>query len=931
MKQSQQSPSNNIHLCTNDPSICNARNWNCEARTCAQFFSSGKLPARLSCGPSDIRWSDQASSMEPCCLIHGSNREVSSNSTSTSLTTNQMRNYDVYIGLRGTEPSLLKFTNWLHAELEAQGFICLAVDRAQSVASEKLKKSKMAMNVSTLGVMLITKKSFNNPYSIEELRHFSGKNNLVPIFFDLKPEDCTVREIVERRGRLWEKHGGKLWALYEGSQRGWKEAVNGLLQAGEWNLEAWGGAWRDCIFSAVLKISARLGRSCAVNRLIKWKERVEKEEFPFHRNEHFVGRKKELSELELILFGHLSGDSERDIEIKEKNSAVGGNKKGSEDKQLKETLDRGMSKRKGKKSSAWKESENEYGYTFSQVEHHPTRPKSWHRCGSRQRSSKFVHGKGIACVSGTFGIGKTELLLEFAYRFHQRYKMVLWIGGEGQYIKQNYLNLGSFLDVDVGIEGCLENSQNTCFEEREKVAISRLRRELMRNIPYLLVIDNLESEKDWWDHNSLTDLLPCSGSETHVLISTCRSRVMNIEPLQLSALSKLEGMLIMIGNADRKDYPDTEIGVLQVIEEKLGGLTLGLAIIGAILSEFPITPSRLLDIINKVPLRSDFTYNRGREGKSLNQNGFLLQILEVILLIFNHADGSRSLASMMVEVSGWFAPAAIPISLLALAADKLLLISCKATVLWKKLCYTITHAVTSSFANVSKTEAASTLVRFKVARSSSRLGELHFNHLTRLYARERGAREAAKVMLEVVTRHCSISQHSEHLWAACFLMFGFRHKPKVINSKLVELLSFVKTVALPLATQSFMLFSRCGAAVELLRHCSEALEAADQTLVMPVDRWLPRSLCCGEMQSMAQLDPFLWQQLALSKCNVFEVRANLMLLGGHVDVADDMIQKALFIRTSICGKDHPTTVSTHGILKKLSNLQVDVERHAESH
>lgn len=78
---------------------------------------------------------------------------------------------------------------------------------------------------------------------------------------------------------------------------------------------------------------------------------------------------------------------------------------------------------------------------------------------------KVVYGKGIGCVLGDSGIGKTELLLEFAYRFHQRYKMVLWVGGESRHIRQNYLNLWSFLEVDVGVESGLEKSRTKSFEE----------------------------------------------------------------------------------------------------------------------------------------------------------------------------------------------------------------------------------------------------------------------------------------------------------------------------------------------------------------------------------------------------------------------------------------------------------------------------------
>ena len=208
---------------------------------------------------------------------------------------------------------------------------------------------------------------------------------------------------------------------------------------------------------------------------------------------------------------------------------------------------------KEKEPVVWKESEKEIemqGIEFSKRHNHLRLKRG--KYSKRKRGMKILYGKGIACVSGDSGIGKTELILEFAYRFHQRYKMVLWIGGGSRYIRQNYLNIRSLLEVDVGVENGLEKTKIRGFEEQEVAAISRVRKELMRNIPYLVVIDNLESEKDWWDHKLVMDLLPRFWGETHVIISTRLPRIMNLEPLKLSYLSGVEAMSLMLGNGKAK-------------------------------------------------------------------------------------------------------------------------------------------------------------------------------------------------------------------------------------------------------------------------------------------------------------------------------------------------------------------------------------------
>ncbi|KAK0587240.1 hypothetical protein LWI29_019628 [Acer saccharum] len=856
---------------------------------------------------------------------HGRSYGMPCTPVSVPLASNRLRSCDVFIGLHGRKPSLLRFANWLRAELEVQGMSCFVSDRARCRNSRKHGIVERAMDVSSFGVVILTRKSFKNPYTIEELRFFSDKKNLVPIFFDLSPGDCLVRDIVEKRGELWEKHGGELWVFYGGLEREWKEAVNGLTRVDEWKLESQEGNWRDCILRAVTLLAMRLGRRSVFERLAKWRDKVEKEEFPFPRNENFVGRKKELSELEFILFGDVSGDAERDyFELKarprRKNLTIGWSKSGLVDEKHRERQWESGS-RKGKEPVVWKESEKEIEMQSTDVPQR-LRPKSGGRYSRRKRSTKILYGKGIACVAGDSGIGKTELLLEFAYRFHQRYKMVLWVGGESRYIRQNYLNLWSFLEVDVGIENCSEKSRVKSFEEQEETAINRVRKELMRNIPFLVIIDNLESEKDWWDHKLVMDLLPRFGGETHIIISTRLPRVMNLEPLKLSYLSGVEAMSLMQGGI--KDYPIAEVDTLRVIEEKVGRLTLGLAIVGAILSELPINPSRLLDTVNRMPMR-DFSWS-GSEAHSLRRNGFLVQLFEVCFSIFDHADGPRSLATRMVQASGWFAPASIPISLLALTAHRIPE-KHKGTQLWRRLLCSLTCGFTSSYTKRSEAEASSMLLRFNIARSSTRQGYIHFNELIKLYARKRAVNGAASAMVQAVISRGSITHYTEHIWAACFLLFGFGTDPKAVELKVSELLYLVKEVVLPLAIRTFITFSRCSAALELLRLCTNDLEAADNLLVTPVDKWSDKSLCWRPIQTNAQLNPSLWQDLALTRATVLETRAKLMLRGGQFDVGDDLIRKAVFIRTSICGEDHPDTIAARDTLSKLTRLLANVQTH----
>ena len=127
----------------------------------------------------------------------------------------------------------------------------------------------------------------------------------------------------------------------------------------------------------------------------------------------------------------------------------------------------------------WKESENEIEIQKSRdsrrMRDHRQRAKILHktRYAKRNKDLSLLYGRGIACVSGESGIRKTELVLEFAYRFAKRYRMVLWIGGEARYLRQNYLNLTRLLGLDVSNETqiALEKGSNKTFKEQEMEAL----------------------------------------------------------------------------------------------------------------------------------------------------------------------------------------------------------------------------------------------------------------------------------------------------------------------------------------------------------------------------------------------------------------------------------------------------------------------------
>ncbi|KAJ0988423.1 hypothetical protein J5N97_006779 [Dioscorea zingiberensis] len=63
------------------------------------------------------------------------------------------------------------------------------------------------------------------------------------------------------------------------------------------------------------------------------------------------------------------------------------------------------------------------------------------------------------------------------------------------------------------------------------------------------------------------------------------------------------------------------------------------------------------------------------------------------------------------------------------------------------------------------------LVRFGIARSITKQDDIHFHEIIKLYARKQGSIGIAKAVVQAVTLRSFVSLHSEHQWAACFLLF----------------------------------------------------------------------------------------------------------------------------------------------------------------
>ncbi|KAI6688631.1 hypothetical protein NL676_025459 [Syzygium grande] len=807
----------------------------------------------------------------------------------------KLRSCDVFIGFHGQDPNLVRFCKWLKSELELQGIACFVADRAKYSDVQSHEIADRVICSVTFGIVVVTSSSFMNPLSLEEIRFFAQKKNLVPLFFDTGPAEVT----------------GLLNS--NSTDKECREAIDGLIKCHEFKLEANEGNWRSCIARAARILRAKLGRTSVAERDVE-----SFEEIPFPRNRCFVGREREVMEIENALFG--SGDYfEQDYTMPITKGEASGQSEGLADEESEATRMKGgrfisldVGKCKEPKLEAWVE---------------PVLGRnSLKRLKYKKSKSGSCKGLGssVVCLNGVPGIGKTELALEFAYRYSQRYKMVLWVGGEARYFRQNILNLSLNLGLDVSADAEKERGRIRSFEEQEFEAFKRVKRELFRDMPYLLIIDNLETEREWWEGKDLHDLIPRNTGGSHVIITTRLPKIMNFDLIQIPPLPLSDAMILMRGRRKR-DYPAQELEVLQKFDEKLGRLSYGMRIIGSLLSELAIFPSALFEAVNQVPLdgsSSNTSYVSPSDEQFYKNNPFLVKVLFFCFNILEQTSVRRNLmASKMLLVGAWFAPAPISVSLLASAAKSMPASGNQLN--WTKLFGLSCCLAPKTWK--SEEDSAVLLVKLGLARTANRQPGywIQFDPITQLLARRKDGLLAVKATVQGVRKFGNPVLNSDHLWSCAFLVFGFKSEPPLVQLKAIDMVLFIKKTALPLAIRAFTTFSRCNLALELLKVCTNVLEEVEKSFVSQIQDWCHGSLCWNKSfnPGSQRVDEYVWQDVTLLKATLLETRAKLLLRGGHFDSGEELCRTCISIRTVMLGHNHALTLAAQETLAKLVRMR----------
>jgi len=189
-------------------------------------------------------------------------------------------------------------------------------------------------------------------------------------------------------------------------------------------------------------------------------------------------------------------------------------------------------------------------------------------------------------LRGMGGIGKTQIAIEYVYRYHSEYRYIFWVRGDTrEKMLSDFASLASILEL---------KEQH---EQEQQLLIEAVRANLRKNTHWLLIIDNLE------DLRYARTILP-SAARGHILLTTRTQTTGNIaKHIDLEIMTLDEGALFLLRRTKILAQDDSLEGASNAdlqsakdIASTLDGLPLALDQAGAYIEE---TGCNLSDYLNR--------------------------------------------------------------------------------------------------------------------------------------------------------------------------------------------------------------------------------------------------------------------------------------------------------------------------------------------
>lgn len=265
-----------------------------------------------------------------------------------------------------------------------------------------------------------------------------------------------------------------------------------------------------------------------------------------------------------------------------------------------------------------------------------------------------IPGPPAQALYGLGGIGKTQLALEYVYRFREAYRAIFWVRAASY----------DTLMTDYGALARMMNLPERDAQDQQAM-MAAVKRWLSQHQDWLLILDNAD------ELSLLPDFLP-TGSDGHLLLTTRAHAVGALAAsLPVEELDEEEGMLLLLRRArvlasheELASATPTERALAQTIVQELDGLPLALDQAGAYLEE---TGCSLADYLQLYHQRRHDLLTR----RSMLVSDYPHTVASTWALSFEQVEQSNPAAAELLRLCAFLAPEAISEAMLKEGASVL--------------------------------------------------------------------------------------------------------------------------------------------------------------------------------------------------------------------------------------------------------------------
>ena len=268
----------------------------------------------------------------------------------------------------------------------------------------------------------------------------------------------------------------------------------------------------------------------------------------------------------------------------------------------------------------------------------------------------------VQAICGLGGIGKTQIAVEYAYRYRELYRYVLWIRATRETLISDFVHLAHLLLLP-------EREQ-----QDQNVIAAAVKRWLTTQDGWLLIFDNVD------DIEMIHDILP-TEFRGHVLLTTRLHTLGSLaHHVEVEQMSTEEGSLLLLRRTKiltldtvLDQAPAEDVTKAKELVQVLDGLPLALDQVGAYIEETDCSIAAYLNYYQSH--QTSFLKRRGNPGFDHPES-----VATTFALSFEHVQIANPVAADLLRFCTFLAPDTIPEKLIVAGASHLgPLLQCIAT------------------------------------------------------------------------------------------------------------------------------------------------------------------------------------------------------------------------------------------------------------